>query len=115
MVTFHEQRKADLFGKFLPMVVPPAVNDSIHSGNMTVYIEYMISANMAAGTGGNSSLRPSNGTCVVRQTASIYSQSTVHDQCQYGCWYRWEQQPATIEQHLCGQTNCIKLQSQYST
>jgi len=68
MVTVHKQRKADLFGKFLPMVVPAAVNDSIHSGNMTLYIEYMISANMAAGTGGNSSLRPSNGTCVVRQT-----------------------------------------------
>jgi len=68
MVADHEQRKADLFGKFLPMLVPPAVNDSIHGGNMTVYIEYKISANMAAGTGGNSSLRPSNGTCVIRQT-----------------------------------------------
>jgi len=66
MVTVHEQRKADLSGKFLPMVVPAAVNDSIHSGNMTVYIEYKISPSMAAGTGGNSSLRLSNGTCVIR-------------------------------------------------
>jgi hypothetical protein len=48
------------------MQVPPAVNDSIHGGNMTVYIEYMISASMAAGTGGNSNLQPSNGTCVIR-------------------------------------------------
>jgi hypothetical protein len=78
---------------------------------MAVYIKYMISANMAAGTGGNSSLRASNGTCVVRQSASSYSHSTVHDQCQYGCWYRWEQQPATIERHLCGQTNLIMVQS----
>jgi hypothetical protein len=62
-----------LFGKFLPMTVPPTVKDSIHTGNMTVYMEYMISASMAAGTGGNSSLLPSNGTCVVRKTASFYS------------------------------------------
>jgi hypothetical protein len=115
MATVYEHRKADLFEKFLPMVVPAAVNDNIHCGNMVVYIEYMISPNMAAGTGGNSSLLPSNGTCMIRQTASSYSHRVVRDQYQYGCWYRWEQHPATIKRHLCDQTNCIKLQSQGGT
>jgi hypothetical protein len=55
-----------------------------------------------------------------RRTVPVWSDklhqvSTVHDQCQYGWWYGWEQQPATIERYLCDQTNCIKLQSQYST
>jgi hypothetical protein len=39
----------------------------------------------------------------------------VQDQCQYGCRYRWKQQPATIERYLCDQTNCIKLQWQGGT
>jgi hypothetical protein len=36
-------------------------------------VQYMISARMDAGTGGNSSLRPLNGMCVVRQTESLQS------------------------------------------
>jgi hypothetical protein len=55
------------FRKYLPITVPPAVNDSIHVGNITVYMEYSIAPNMAAGTGGNRSRRSSNGTYVIRQ------------------------------------------------
>jgi hypothetical protein len=56
-----------IFRKYLPVTVPPVVNDSIHGGNITENMEYNIVANMAAGTGGNRSRLSSNGTCVMRQ------------------------------------------------
>lgn len=52
-----------MFRKYLPRTVPPAVNDTIHDGNIIVYIEYNIAAIMAAGMGGKSRRRSSNGTC----------------------------------------------------
>jgi hypothetical protein len=55
-----------VFRKYLPIVVPHAVYDTIHDGNITVYMENITAPSMAAGTGGNNSRRPSNGTCAIR-------------------------------------------------